>query len=499
MGSLTDRTVRGLLWMGMSKASQALLNVIVLVILARLLSPTEFGIVGAALVVIGFSQIFSQLGIGPAVVQRKDLSPAHIRVGFTLSVALGCAVGALIYATAALTAEFFRMPDLVPIVRVLAVVFPFTGMSAVGEALLQRRLAFRTQALLEVVAFSLGYGAIGISAAIAGLGVWALVAAQLGQTITYTVLVLSVNRGSVGFLLRWREAADLLSFGSGFSLARIANYGASQADNMIVGRVLGAAALGTYGRAYQFLMMPVNLLGQVADKVLFPAMASVQTDDGRLARAYTRAVALIAMLTLPLSGFLIVAAPEIIHTMLGSQWSDVTEPFRVLACILVFRTSYKMSDSLARAKGAVYRRAWRQWVYASAVVSGAALGSLWGIGGVAVGVAVAVVINFLLMLDLSVRLIGVSWVEIGRIHLRHGVIGLLVAGAAHLVSLAASRLYAEPLFLVISSALAALLTLGCIRVAWPRAFGDEGEWVGGIIRRYAHAAATSVGAAKPTT
>lgn len=483
--SLTSRTIGGLLWISSGALAHAVLSMIVMIVQARLLSPTEFGIVGAAMIVIGFSQIFSQLGIGPAIVQRIDLALVHLRVGFTVSVLLGVLAGVVFFVSAPYLARFFQMAALQPVVEVLSLVFPITGLSVVGQALLQRSMQFKKLALIDLFSYALGFGAIGIGLALAGWGVWALVAAQIGQVLCSTAIILVLHPEAIGIRYERTALRQLVNYGFGFSLARIANYTATQADNLVVGKWMGPAALGVYGRAYQFLMMPATQIGTVADKVLFPAMASVQDDQARLSRAFITGVAVIAMMTLPLSGLLIVLAPEIIRVLLGPKWMAVVPPFQVLAAVLVFRTSYKMSDSLARSTGAVYRRAWRQWVYAGAVFSGAWIGHFWGLSGVAWGVGMAILLNFLLMLHLTASLVAIDWRELAMIHLRHFVVACVLSTTAGVVKLALRAWDLPAVLILIGSLGAAFLMLLCLLLAGRRLFGAEGLWAEELMKRYA--------------
>lgn len=483
--SLTSRTLGGFLWVSSGGAAHAVLSTVIMMVQARFLTPTEFGIVGAALIVIGFSQIFSQLGIGPAIVQRRELSAGHVRVGFTVSFILGCLVGALFYALAHALAVFFRMEDLAPVIKVMALIFPITGLSVTGQSLLQRAMRFKQLAMIDIFSYALFYGGLGIVLAIAGWGVWALVFAQIGQVACTALIMLGMHHKELGFRFKASEMGELLNYGLGFSLARIANYAATQADNLVVGRWMGPAALGIYGRAYQFLMMPATQLGTVADKVLFPVMSAVQQDKPRLARAYSTGVALIAMMTMPMSGVLIVLAPEIVYVLLGKAWMAVVPPFQVLAVALVFRTSYKMSDSLARATGAVYRRAWRQWVYAAAVFSGAWIGRFWGLSAVATGVALAILLNFLLMFHLTESIVKISWRELGIIHLRHLVVACVVSAAALAVKTALIPLGAHPIVILAASLVAAGLVFLGLWFGWRGIFGDEGRWAHELVKRYA--------------
>jgi teichuronic acid exporter len=172
---LTRRTVTGLLWAAWGKTAHALLQLAILAVLARLLAPADFGVVSAALVVIGLSSIFSQLGLGPALVQRPELEDRHTDSAFVASIAFGVGLGALVWIVAPHAATFFRIADVKPVLHALAVVFPLQGVSVVAESLAKRELRFRWIANVAVISYGLGYGAVGIALAAYGLGVWSLV------------------------------------------------------------------------------------------------------------------------------------------------------------------------------------------------------------------------------------------------------------------------------------------------------------------------------------
>jgi O-antigen/teichoic acid export membrane protein len=242
------------------------------------------------------------------------------------------------------------------------------------------------------------------------------------------------------------------------TIAKMGNFLANQGDNLVVGRMLGAGALGIYGRAYQFMVMPAGLFGTALDKALFPAMAKVQDDKHRLGKAYLTGVSFIALVAIPLSVILVLLAPEIVIILLGPKWTEVILPFQILACSLLFRMSYKMSDSLARATGAVYRRAWRQIIYALAVVVGSYIGQFWGLYGVACGVAVALVINFLIMAHLSMQLTFIKWLEIIKAH-GSGIILGLATGLIGFTLVTLCRQFIKVPFLTLSLTVLGLATL----------------------------------------
>ena len=476
---LTSRTVSGLLWTAWGKGGHALLQVAVVVVLARLLRPADFGVVSAALVVIGFSAIFSEIGLGPALVQRTELETRHLQAAFSASFLFGLVLAGIVALGAPLLADFLRMPPVVPVLRALAWLFPLNSLAVVPEALMRRQLRFRWLANLEVLSYGAGYGLVGTVLAMRGFGVWALVAGNFAQSLLrLIVLLIAQGRPPVGVLPEGRALRDLMYFGSGHTVARVAHYWALQGDNLVVGRWLGPAVLGLYGRAYTLMATPAALFGEILDNVLFPVMALVQGEQQRLALAYRRGIALIALIMLPASALLCVTAPEIVGVVLGPRWTGAVAALQILGAGLLFRTSHKMSDSIARATGAVYRRAWRQGVYAALVIGGAWVGQHWGIAGVAYAVLVALTINFLLMAQLGLRLSGLQWRSFWSAHLP--ALNLAVASGAAAWAVAGALRHAD---LPAASVLVATLgiTLGwallLVRYAPGWFLGQEGLWM----------------------
>jgi PST family polysaccharide transporter len=474
---MTHRALSGLFWTFLGTGAQAALQLLVLVILARLLSPADFGLATAGLVVVGFSTIFSQLGIGPAVVQRLELRPAHLRCAFTLSVLLGLLFGGLIWLAAPAVAAFFRLDDLTPLLRALAFVFPLQGVSMVADSLLQRELRFRWLAAVEVAAVALGYGVVGVAFAALGFGAWALIGACLAQNGLRTVLLLILRPHPIRPLLEHRACGELLYFGGGYTAASFSNYLAGQGDNLVVGRWLGAEALGVYGRAYQLMAGPAVLFGNVLDRVLFPAMAQLQRHPEHLAEAYRRGVALIALVMLPASAVLVVLAPELVQVVLGPAWHEVVLPLQILGAGMLFRTGCKISDSLVRATGAVYGRTWRQTAYALLVLAGAWVGHFWGIPGVAVAVFLTLVANFLLMAQLSLRLAAMSWRTFCYAHLPGLALAVLAAGSVGATA-ALLRAWGLGPVLVLVASVASLAPAAALVSCMPRRFlGEDGHWM----------------------
>jgi PST family polysaccharide transporter len=410
--NLTKSTLSGFAWQYTSFISQALLQLIVLAVLARLLSPEDFGVLGLAMIFVGFAALFSQLGVGPALIQRSELTPIHIRVAFTLSILLSLIFTFLMIPVAPWAAVFLRNDQVTDVLYVVSLNFFFAGIGVVAESLLKRNLRFKSLMWASVFSYLFGYALVGIALAWLGYGVWALVWATLSQSLLKSAILLLVNPHPLIPSLARRELRELLFFGGGFTLAHFLNYSANQGDYFVVGRLMGSEALGVYNRAYQLMMLPAKYFGQVLTVVLFPVMAKLQDEKRQLTKAYLAGIAMVTLVSAPLGVLMVATASEIIEVVLGSKWSDTVLPFQILALGVVARGSYKIDDALARALGVMYQRSVRDAIYAAAVILGALVGLRWGLAGVAAGVLVAVVINYILALRMSMKLLDCSWSQI---------------------------------------------------------------------------------------
>jgi PST family polysaccharide transporter len=438
------RTMSGLVWTGLGYAMNALGQIVMLAVLARYVGAEDFGVLSATLLIIGIGKLFTLSVVGPAIVQRPQLERRHHATAFWLSLATGLLAAAVTVAIAPVAARFFRYDDLAPVLVVLALCFVLQAPGVVSTSLLQRDLAFRSMAFADVVSF-LGYCVVGVTCAVLGGGVWALVAANLAQAALSSLVTAAMRPPLVAFEFDRSAAREIVHYGTGFTAGKVFNYSASQGDYFVIGRTMSAASLGFYSRAYQLVAMPAMLIGQMLDRVLFPVIASFQDDKRRMGETFRRGTELVVTLMAPLSVFLVVLGPEVVGVVLGPKWDPVVAPMQVLALGLVCRTGYKIGDSLARSAGTVYNRAWRQAIYAALVVIGTLVGSHWGITGAAWGVLGAIIANYFSMAALSIATTGLPWRSFASAHVRGLVLGaatavLTIGGASVLRPMTSSDL-----------------------------------------------------------
>ncbi|HKQ79249.1 MAG TPA: lipopolysaccharide biosynthesis protein [Blastocatellia bacterium] len=460
---LFERTIGAFAWRFLSESSTFVLRLFVNIILARLLPVDAFGLLTLVMIVTNLAYRVSQIGMAPAIIQRKELTKRHVRVAFTVSILSGVVISAAIWASAPAVAAIFRNDAAPQLLRFISLSFLFSSFGSTSAALLERKLDYRKLFLVELTSYSIGYALVGIILAASGAGVWALAWAMVVESVIRAGLLFTASPHSLRPSFAQAEARQLLNFGVGSSLSRLANYAALNGDYFVVGRWLGAVDLGLYSRAYQLVSLPMYQFSSVISLVLFPVYSRMQDDTAALKRAYIASVFFSAIIVIPLLTMLAISAPEVMAGVFGPQWTGAIAPLQILCLGGIFHSIYNLGDSLARAKGAVYLKFGCHAVYATCVIVGSVIGSTYGINGVAIGVVVALSVIYLLLGQLSIYLTKSRWREFFLSQLPGVVFGVSVAVLAMPVT---SLLRAKQLpHLVILAVTVAASMIGVIAAA----------------------------------
>jgi O-antigen/teichoic acid export membrane protein len=331
--NLTRGTLANLRWTYGASLASALLQIVYTAIMGRLLRPDDFGLVAMALIFVQFGSYFAQMGVGPALVQREELTDREIRVGHTSSLLLGIAFSAVLAAAAPLSQLLFDAPGVVPLLRAAALTFALTGAGLTARSLLGRQLRFRALALIDLGSYGLAYLVLGLALALAGAGVWTLVVAALAQAALSSAFAYLAVRHPVRPLLAGAGLRALYGFGGRVTAISLLEFAGGNLDAFAVGRLAGPAALGQYSRAALLVHLPFHRLTTALSSVLFPTFSRIQADRDRVRGAYLSAVRLSAALILPTAAGIAVAAPDLVRVVLGPQWDTAARvlPFLALA------------------------------------------------------------------------------------------------------------------------------------------------------------------------
>lgn len=480
------RRVRaGVSWNLAGAVATNVMRVVVIAVLGRALTSADFGIVAAAVSVNAILYNLRDIGVGTALVQRKELLPAHVTTAFAFSTALGLAVTMLLVVAGPTIADLYGIPDSASVLRVLAGGFALQGISTTSRMLAQRAMRFRSIAIIETLSFALGSIASMVFALL-DFGPWALVIGYLVEEVLLTSLYLITQPTQWSLSIDRARLRELLDFGGkqtfGLTAAIVGNNG----DNFVVGRYLGKNELGYYARAYNLIVLPTAVFTAVVGSVLFPAFAKVQDDRNRLAENFRRVAFLNALVLLPLSAVLIVAAPEAIEVLMGRGWDRAVLPFQILCVSMLFRTSQRLGTIVASAAGAVGAIAIAYTLYAAIIVGGALLSVRWGIAGVATTTAIGLFLCTVMTNYPALRVSGLPTARLVRAHLPGLLIAWLVA-AATWPAMHALRATSAPTAMRLAAAGALATLVSCfVIVVGIRGGNNDFRWLRAEIDRFRH-------------
>ena len=417
--SLKKAALSGVKWSSLLQVGRQIIQFVTTAILARLLSPTDFGLVGMATIVIGFVNLFKDLGTSSAIIQRKNISDELIYSLFWINVAFGLLGTIVLFSGAPMIAKFYQEPRLTPILRTLSLSFFISGLSILQKALLERNLNFKTLAKIDIVALFLG-SSVGIILALNGYGVWSLVFQTLTAVTITSILLWIANKWQPKFVFRWQEIKEISDYSLNLTGFNIFNYFVRNADYFLIGKFLGSQSLGYYSLAYRLMLYPLQNISKVIGRVMFPVFTKIQDDDAKLKAGYLKVIGYIAIVTFPLMVGLWVSAEPFILTMFGSQWQPVV-------LLLMILTPVGMVQSIETTLGQIYQIKERtdlmfRWSICEGtlLVIAWAIGLQWGIVGVATSYSLMyfalIYPNFSIpfsLIDLSIfKLAAVLWRQV---------------------------------------------------------------------------------------
>jgi O-antigen/teichoic acid export membrane protein len=379
---LKGKTIRGGLARLGAQGTNFLLRVLVLMVLARLLGPKDFGLVGMVTAFTGILTLFRDFGLSSAAVQRPSVSEEQISTLFWINMLLGALLGMIMAAMAPFIAAFYHEPRLLAVTVVLAFGFFFNAVGIQHSALLQRQMRFTALATTSVLSLIIG-SAIAIAGAEAGYGYWALVWMSVSTPLIASICFW-LTTGWVPAMPHWRgEIRSMLHFGGTLTLNGLLAYIAYNADKILIGRVWGADAIGIYGRAYQLVNIPTDNLNAAVGEVAFSALSRLQDDPARLKSYFLKGFSLVLGFTLPATIGCALFADDVVLVLLGPKWRDAAAIVRLLAPTIAIFAIINPLGWLVYSLGLVSRCLKIALVFAPIMITGCVIGVHYGPNGVA--------------------------------------------------------------------------------------------------------------------
>ncbi|GKT08607.1 lipopolysaccharide biosynthesis protein [Desulforhabdus sp. TSK] len=425
---LSRKSVRGGMVTLGSQAVQFLLRIASTVVLARLLTPVDYGLVGMVTVVVNFAAMFKTAGLSMATVQREEITHEQISTLFWLNVLISVGLGLCILAASPLIGWFYSKPELTTVTAALSLSFILSGLTIQHQALQRRHMRFGTLASIQIVSQIITL-IVTIGLALLGWRYWALVGGTLANALAGSLLTFLFCPWIPGRMHRGTGVRNMLKFGGHVTAFNFINYFSRNADNILIGRFIGADALGLYSRAYNLFLMPISQIRSPINDVSVPALCAIRNDHESYRNYYRKIIFIIAALSMPLVGFMLVFANNIILLMLGKQWLGAVDVFQVLAAVGFIQAAVQAGTALPLLSMGFSRRYFHFGIVQSVVtVLGIVVGLHWGIVGVAAGYG----ISFCLLIPFTV-----AWCLKGTpVTIRDGMLAIYSPALATLIMVA---------------------------------------------------------------
>ncbi|MBK1832282.1 lipopolysaccharide biosynthesis protein [Verrucomicrobiaceae bacterium R5-34] len=409
------KSVRGGFIIFASQLINVFVQIASIIVLARLLTPEDYGLIGMVIAVTAFAQLFKDLGLSSAVIQTKSITEEQKNSLYWVNVSLGVLVTIIVFISAPLVAGFYGVNELKHITQILSLQFLLGGCGSQLIAHLTREMQYGRLAIIKVVSVVSGL-IVAILVAYLGGGYWALVVNVM--TIALVSLVLSY------FLTPWRpsfpkiggDLSALMSFGVDVALADTVNYFSRNLDNILIGKYVGSNALGIYSRAYQLLMFPVSQIRSPILSIAYPAMSKLGRDTVAYREYYKNTVEIIALLSMPLCVFLYLASYEIVVIALGHKWVDAVAIFKILALAAFIQPVTSLRGVLMLSSNQSRKNLYVNIVTTVVTSVSMLIGVRWGVEGVAWSYVLCV-----WLLPYPVYLIAIRSTSVNKYDIFHAV------------------------------------------------------------------------------
>jgi O-antigen/teichoic acid export membrane protein len=384
---LKGRSVRGVSVTLTSQATRFVLQTGTTVVLARLLTPADFGLVAMVTAITGLAAAFQDLGLSEATIQRQEINHNQISTLFWINAAVGLGLTLITVGLAPMLAWFYHEPRLRDIAFLLSLTFFFSGLSVQHGALLKRQMRFVSLGVRDVASYALALP-VGIILAWRGAGFWAIVSLPLTGTFLQMVLSWVMVRWIPSLPRRGANVRSMVVFGGNIATSYLVINLMRSADNILIGRYLGAGPLGLYSRAYNLVMQPARQLFDPVANVAIPAFSRLQDDSERFARYYLRTINLMTWVSAPIFGFLFVAAEPVTLLVLGNKWRPAVPVFQILAIFALAQLLYGSTIWLFVSRGESKNLLGLSLFTAPILICGYLIGLPFGITGVALSASI---------------------------------------------------------------------------------------------------------------
>lgn len=430
MAQIGEKVVTGFRWMAAGRFAGQVVAWIVTIIVIRILSPEDYGLMAMAMVVIGFLALFDELGMGAALIQQKEFDEAQVRQVFGLVIIINLSAFLLLLVTATAVAKFFDEPRLVPIIWALSLQFPLLAVQIIPDAVIRRRMQFRRKSMVNFVTMVLG-SFLTLGLAIEGFGVWALV---WGNVMTVATRTIGFNIVAAYFCwptFNFSGLRRVVTFGTQVTAERILWFIYSQADIFLIGRFLGKELLGYYSVALHLASLPMTKLGAIVNEVSFAGFSRIQSESDEVSRQFLKATLAIAFFAFPVFFGISATAPEIVASILGDTWTRAAVPLQILSLVIPLRMLELVIPTALLGTGRADVGVSNAAIAAVILPISFLIGLQWGLIGVCYAWLIGFTVYFGISLYRSLPCLNVGFASYSRTVMGIFISSLVMLGVVH--------------------------------------------------------------------
>lgn len=348
--SLTNKTIKGVGWNSIDRIVNYGIAFLIGIVLARLLSPEEYGLIGIIGIFTAIFNIILDSGLSIALIRKHGVTNIDYCTVFWTNLMLSFALTAIFYFSAPLISSFFKRTELIPYIHVMSFILVINALSITQQAILTKRIDFKTQTKISLIAHTLS-GAIGIVMAYTGFGVWALVAQQMTSRLFTTVLLWFYNKWWPKLLFSWLSFKELFNFSWKILIAQIISTVFNQLYQAVIGKVYNPNMLGQYTRAQQYGQLVSGSVGDVVLKVSLPVMSSIQNEDERLLRAFRSIIKTTILISSVLLIGMSACAKSLIFVLIGEQWLPCVPMMQILGFSMMIYPLHQININMLIVQG----------------------------------------------------------------------------------------------------------------------------------------------------
>ena len=333
--SLKAKTVRGTIWSGIDSIAGQGITFLVGLVLARLLSPQEYGLIGYITIIVAILNSIVDSGFSNALIRKKDAGEIDYNTTFIFNLVLSLLMAGVMIVTAGPISRFFNEPELVPLIRVMSAIVVINAAAIVQRTTLTKRVDFKTQTKVSLIA-SATSGVVGIGMALSGMGVWGLVGQQLSRQLLNTVFLWIFNRWIPTLQFSWRSFRELFGFGWKLMVSGLIDTTWKEIYQLVIGKCYTTETLGQYTRGKQFSDIFSSNMTTIIQRVSYPVLSSVQDERTRLKEGYRKIIKVSMLLSFVLLFGLGAVAEPLLYVLIGGQWSEAARYLQIIvfsACL----------------------------------------------------------------------------------------------------------------------------------------------------------------------